>query len=178
MAKTELIIVRVDLATKERLSQAAARLGKSLTTFLLEAADKAARKAEAMPAPMLFKPKGKGACPTYFVGCCNEAAQGGAGGYFQAGYTLATHIGAAMPYELDEDEEAAELEQLSELLLPADPEQGGLRKIRRELRDDGALLAWLEKNVPRCLALIPARRRKQFVAGFYAAADDDAIDWD
>jgi hypothetical protein len=46
-----------------------------------------------------------------------------------------------------------------------------------ELRDDKAVWRWYCKYLPRCMALVPARRRSQFVAGVYGAAEVDLIDW-
>ena len=34
-------------------------------------------------------------------------------------------------------------------------------------RDDAAVIVWLVRRFPRCLAMVPTRRRTGFVAGFY-----------
>src|SRR5262245_15604293 len=106
MTKSSTIILRVTPALKERIAAAAGRQGKSLTTFLLEAAERAAEKVESLPtAPQ--RPSGRGACPTWFVARCWEAAQG-PGGYATAGYALAGALPGLQLWELpDEDWVAA-----------------------------------------------------------------------
>jgi len=159
MAKTELIIVRVDPETKSRIEAAARLTGKSITTFILEAAEKAARKAEAMPtAAMQTKPKGRGACPTFFLAFCTGARQGGESGYFGAGHELMRHVASLGDDELGEAEWDARLDQLEELLTQED--------------DDG-ILQWFEQELPRCMKLVPARRRGQFLKGVYAMFEED-----
>jgi hypothetical protein len=35
---------------------------------------------------------------------------------------------------------------------------------------DRAVLSWFDRNLHRCITLVPSRRRKQFLAGVYEAA--------
>jgi hypothetical protein len=155
-------------ALKARIANAAGSQGKSLTTFLLEAAERAAAKVESRPtAPK--KPGGRGACPTWFVARCWEAAQGGTGGYAAAGHALAAALPAEHPWELSDEQWAAALDSLGELI------GIGRRRLVRLERDDAAVWAWLEEYVPRCAALIPRRRRQAFLAGLYRAAEDETI---
>jgi hypothetical protein len=160
MAKTETIIVRVDAAVKGRIEAAARRSGKSITTFILEAAEKAAEKVEAMPtkSAAMMKPKGKGACPTYFLALCMEARQGGESSYADAGHELMRHVASELNHDLELDETQERLDQLRELV---------------QLRDDKSVLAWFARELPRCMKLVPARRRLQFLKGAYEMYDKD-----
>jgi hypothetical protein len=43
-------------------------------------------------------------------------------------------------------------------------------------RDDGGVLGWFDRELPRCMALIPRRRRASFLAGIYEeVAEDDVV---
>lgn len=163
MAKTELIIVRADPETKLRIAAAARRLGRSVTTFMLEAALKAAGKVEAMPtsSPALQKPKGRGACPSYFMALCQEAKRGGANGYWTAGHELARHVAEHADAALDSDDWDGRLDGLQSLI---------------DLQDDEGVLAWFDSELPRCMKLVPARRRQQFLKGVYAMVNEDSGD--
>jgi hypothetical protein len=171
MAKSETIMVRVSAETKARIKAAAHRLGKSVTTFVLEAAEKAAGKVEAMPTT-IEKPKGRGACPTFFVACCHEAARGGTNGYAAAGRTLARRLHDLAPWEMEEDEWEEELRLLEDRLYP--PRDGGLLAIFNP--DDEQVWEWFTRNLPRCTALVPRRRREQFLAGVYEAVEEGDVE--
>jgi hypothetical protein len=45
-----------------------------------------------------------------------------------------------------------------------------------ESGDDGGILAWFDDHYPRCMSLIPGRRRGQFLAGGVQAWEDGEID--
>ena len=120
MSKDEVIIFRVDLALKRRVEDAARRQGKSVTSFLTEAADKAARKVEAMSETMSVKPRGEGACPSYFVSLCHEATSGGKSGYQRAGHELTRHIADEMDWELADEERNARMSELRNLISERD----------------------------------------------------------
>jgi len=179
VGKSKTICFRVSAEEKERIEDAARRKGQSVTTFLQKAAEAAVRKVEAMPAT---KPRQFGGVPTYFRACCWEASQGGATGYKRPAYELARHLAHEQPYEMGDDEWSAELQELADLLMPEAPDRpttpGGLSMIAYELRDDEAVWAWFEEHYPRCMKLIPRRRRKQFVEGVYECADNDDIGLD
>jgi hypothetical protein len=154
VAKTGVIIFRVDPETKGRIEAAARRSGKSITSFILEAAERAARKAEAMPAPtFVTKPRGRGACPTYFLALCEQATLGGENGYYRAGHELMRHVKEAVSWEVDESERDAKLKELGRLM---------------DAQSDEAILAWFDREVPRCMQLVPRRRRASFLRGVYA----------
>src|SRR6476660_8674668 len=92
MAKTASIIMRVDPAVKQRIEEAATRSGKTLTTFLLEAAMEAVQKAATEPDhthPTTAKYQG---IPKYFALHRMEAQNGGDRGYDWPAYHLAIHV--------------------------------------------------------------------------------------
>jgi hypothetical protein len=168
MARSEFLILRVDTLLKERIATAASRLGQNVSTFVLQATEKAVAKVEAMPAPSA-KPAGKGACPTWFAARCSEAVRGGAGGYGAAGLALARGLAALAPWEQSTDEWAEALADLGELLHVAAAAR------TRPRPDPEAVWAWLARYLPRCAALIPRRRRNQFIEGIVNAVYDGTI---
>jgi hypothetical protein len=44
-----------------------------------------------------------------------------------------------------------------------------------DARDDEAVLGWFDCHYPKCMALVPPRRREQFLAGVYRAHDEERI---
>jgi hypothetical protein len=169
--KTKPICFRTDPETRARIEDAARRRGKSLTTFILDATLDAAKKAEAAPALADRQFRG---VPSYFKACCWEASRGGQRGYKTPAYELCRHLAASQPYGLEDDEWEAELQELAGLLAP--PWPGNPDMIAFHLRDDGAVWAWFERHFPKCMELVPRRRRGQFVAGVYEAYDDEIIE--
>jgi hypothetical protein len=170
--KTENIILRVDRETKAWIEAAANDRGQNITTFLLEAAAKAAGREIPMSVASL-KPKGKGPCPTWFLARCYEARHGGTDGYFWAGYQLAKALPGVWPHELEEDQWYAEVEKLIELLPPPSRRMD----VPQLPRDPDAAWHWFEEHLPRCAALVPARRRDRFLLGASKAAVDGEIEF-
>lgn len=168
MAKSETIIVRVDRATKDRIAAAAGRLGKSLTTFILEAAVGAANRVEAARTRK-EQSKGKWACPDWFATACREAGHGGTGGYALAGLKLARALPLLVPRGVGEEEWYRQLDALADLL------HVGHEPGTRPEPDGRAVWEWFNDHLPRCAALVPARRRRQFLAGVYASVKDGTI---
>jgi hypothetical protein len=150
-------MLRVDPETKARLEEAARRQGLSLTSFLLQAAEHAAGRVKPMSTGVM-KPRGRGACPTFFVAQCHEARRGGGLGYRDAGWTLLRSIAGLCDYHVEEEEWARRLDELAALL---------------DAGDEGGVWEWLQREVPRCMALVPARRRGQFLAGVFQAYEED-----
>jgi hypothetical protein len=107
------------------------------------------------------KPKGYGACPSHFRATCQRASRGGSSGYDEAGYQLMAGLGSLAPYDVEREDWGRQLQELENLLLPT--EAGGTMVPP----DDGAVLAWFDRRVPRCMALIPPRRRGTFLEGVY-----------
>lgn len=100
---------------------------------------------------------GSGACPTFFRALCRNATDGTTGEYQNVGYSFIGAV-ASMLAEDGEDQADAKLGQLSDLVWA---------------RDDDGTLAWFDREFPRCMALIPTRRRHQFLAGVYKRAIDE-----
>jgi hypothetical protein len=162
MAKSELIVIRVDPELKRRFEEAAEGMGLTLTSFLIRAAQAAAEVAEkkrakarlaSRPAPR----KTSGACPTFFKATCWEASRGGGHGYDWAGRKL---IGcAASLIAADTTEELFEkFEELKGLIWD---------------RNHDGVLDWFDRELPRCMELIPRRRRASFLAGVYTEVEEN-----
>lgn len=92
-------------------------------------------------------------CPTFFRACIQEARSGGFGGFEHPGY----HLGLHVDQQLDDDEPREELESLCNRFLE---DQLGEEDLRRDV------LGWLARELPRCIELVPRRRRWRFVDGF------------
>ncbi len=80
----------------------------------------------------IAKPKGYGACPTFFFASCRTAAVGGTNSYANAGYTLAMHLSSLSPYDVEEQDWEKYVNELVELV---------------SNEDDVAVLAWLKRWV-------------------------------
>lgn len=156
MAKDRTIILRVSADTKSRIETAAQSRGLSVSAFVLGAAVRAAEMAKPIVATA---GRGRsGACPTFFRALILTAQEGGAGGgYNTAAYELTRHLADLIEHEGSEDGNA----KLAELT--------GLVK----RRDVGGVLDWFERELPRCLALVPERRYPRFVEGVYQRIEDD-----
>jgi hypothetical protein len=98
--------------------------------------------------------------PSFFRYCCQEASAGGARGYKQAGWALAQNLYRLIPDELDRADWLEQLDDLETLL-----------KDERHAEVE----TWLAERFPRCLALVPKRRRTGFFKGFREALEDS---WD
>lgn len=101
-----------------------------------------------------------GGIPNFFRAACHTAAQGGSSGYASAGWHLANSLGTQLPYDLDEDEWAEEIE--------------GLQTFAAE--DDGrAIWDWFVAHFPKAMTLVPAQRRDRFVEGVRRAWEEGRI---
>ncbi len=103
-----------------------------------------------------------GVCPDVFRRRCREARRGGKGrGYRLAGYTLAGLIPGLIESESAEAH-ANKLGELSRFIWrwSEGPDAG-------PVPDDDGVLAWFERELPRCLALVPKGSRRQFLRGVY-----------
>jgi hypothetical protein len=103
--------------------------------------------------------KTSGACPAFFKMTCAEARRGGGHGYVWAGRKL---LGcAAGLIAADTDEDLTEIyEELTGLI--------------RAHNDDG-VLDWFDRQLPRCMELIPRRRRASFLAGVYTEVEEFGV---
>jgi hypothetical protein len=107
-----------------------------------------------------------GACPTFFRRLCRTASMGDDGGYASAGYSLVRAVARL----LDEhgDDRDALLEQLQAAISPP----FGISEFTKP-PDDDSVLAWFDRELPRCMALIPRARRASFLRGVYRAVLDE-----
>ena len=123
---------------------------------MLDAAQKEAKRVERQ------NPKVHHGVPTYFRACCVEARNGGEWGYANAGYHLASALYSQMPYDgVDDDEWGTEVDTLLELLADGD--------------GDG-VWQWFGKHYPKCMKLVPSRRKERFVKGVLLAHEEGRID--
>ena len=152
MSKKKSIIIRVDTTTKQQIEDAARRRGQSLSRFVIGAALVAARKQGKVVTSHTASFKG---VPRFFAAVCQEATYGGASGYFAAGYELLRHAVELTEGEND-FEKHAKLDELAEYV--------------RE-KDGSEVFGWYETHFPKCAAMIPVRRRQQFVDGVLDAFD-------
>jgi hypothetical protein len=100
--------------------------------------------------------------PSFFRACCLDVKCGRVpAGYEHPARELVRHLADLVPHQVDAEEWSPCLRRLA--LLVAD-------------RDDQGVLDWFLRHYPRCLALIPKRRRPNFLAGVYAAAEEFGIE--
>lgn len=159
MVKKEVIVMRVDVETKKRIETAASTKGQSVTTFVLEAATKAAKRVEDRP-PTKGRFRG---VPNYFRYGCMEASRGGSMGYETPAWHLAIHVGGIfgeIPYDVEPEEWETEVDRLRDSLGDEDEE---------------AVWEWFGEHYPKCMALVPKRRWRQFVKGVFMAFEEDRV---
>ena len=92
--------------------------------------------------------------PSFFRCACQEACTGGTHGYKWAGWALAQNVHRLIPDGITGDEWREQLDDIETLL-------------REERHEEVA--TWLADCFPRCLALVPIRRRAAFFEGFRKA---------
>jgi hypothetical protein len=165
MPKDEIIIIRIDGETKGRLEQAARSRGLTLSSFLLRAGERAARApgpgtagaGDSAPGRGRVRKSAGGACPTFFRALCQEARRGGDQGYAAAGHELTRNLTRLVDGDTP-DEVARKMAEL-------------VGRIRT--RDDPGVIDWFSRELPRCMALVPRRRRSTFLRGVYRMVDED-----
>jgi hypothetical protein len=91
-----------------------------------------------------------GPCPTFFQALCLTAIQGGTSSYEWAGYGLVRALGGICPDEMDFEEWEVQLIELNTLTTEGSDEE---------------VLAWFDRWLPRCMSLVPRRRRGSFLNG-------------
>ncbi len=163
MTKESLMTLRVDEDLKRRIADAARYVGKSITDFALEATMLSVQQVESSPArPRTRKgPKPTyGAFPAYFKIRCQTARTGGANGYEDAGYMLAHGLDSEDPYELTSQQWRDELAKLRDLINAEDTNK--------------QILAWFQRHLPRCVAIVPPRRRTRFIDGVRRAFGEES----
>lgn len=95
--------------------------------------------------------------PSWFRGRCAEAQAGGTNSYTGAGYHLSMHLANEAPYGLDEEQWAAQMEHVGRMLVANSADE---------------VWCWLRERLPRFVALVPSRRKDQFLRGFWQAYED------
>lgn len=91
-----------------------------------------------------------GGVPSFFRHCCRAASSGGKSSYTDAGRELARHIDTLVPDDCHEDDWQNEVELLETLAQDHNEEE---------------VWSWFQARFPRCMKLVPERRRDAFVAG-------------
>ena len=99
--------------------------------------------------------------PTFFRACCATAASGGENGYASPGWHLANALGSQIPHDVELDDWVTEVETLQELIAA---------------EDDEGVWKWFKQHYPKCMALVPTRRREQFIDGVRRAQDEGRIE--
>jgi hypothetical protein len=150
------LVLRISIEQKAEIQSGANALGQSLTTFVIDAALKQARRVAKRPPTRGVH----GGVPTWFRATCYEAANGGATSYETAGRKLASAVGAEVPHNVDLDDWVAEVAVLIDLLAG---------------KDERGAWEWFQQHYPKFMALVPARRREQFIAGVLRAYLEDCI---
>jgi hypothetical protein len=98
--------------------------------------------------------------PKYFAIHCAQARQGGANGYETAAYHLAIHVYTEHPLTGTWAEWQDECARLRDLCGAG---------------DDEGVWDWFRAHFPRCMELVPARRKGQFLKGVYQAYQEERI---
>ncbi len=93
--------------------------------------------------------------PSFYRACCREASFGGSSGYDRAGYQLSRTVFYLCPISIEDADWRALVERELEPLV--------------EERSSQRILEWLTMRFPRCMQLVPKRRRELFLKGFYSA---------
>lgn len=97
-----------------------------------------------------------GACPTFFRGCVARARASRAG-YSDPGYHLAIH---------------------ARDLVDGHVADGVIDELDRALEAPNAaeqIWQWLRRSLPRCMALVPSRRKPTFLRGIAAAIEEGRV---
>jgi hypothetical protein len=153
--KEATIVLRMSAELKATMTAAAERLGMSLSTFLTDTGLKRALQLQQANAS-----GAQGVVPASFRVLCDEAGRGTANGYATPGWHLAALLGAQRAAGTDDETWSRQVDALKALLAN---------------RDDEAVWAWFQQHYSHCMALVPARRREQFLYGVHQAYDQDLI---
>ncbi|MBA3707219.1 MAG: hypothetical protein H0W83_00190 [Planctomycetes bacterium] len=107
--------------------------------------------------------------PSFMLGCCHEAAQGGKLGYEHVGWHLAKHLERLVPYEAEYDEWSQIIDDLDHVLIPYldDSEPGP--HVPGPMAE---VMGGLVQHYPKVMALVPRRRWPSFYQGFFQARLD------
>ena len=92
--------------------------------------------------------------PSFFRACCKDATLGGNLGYEHAGRELCRHLYELVPFELESDDWNEEVERLRPIVESANREE---------------VLRWFIERFPKCIAIVPTRRRDSFLRGVFVS---------
>lgn len=95
--------------------------------------------------------------PSFFRACCHDATRGGKWSYEHPGREFGTALERLEPDHVEFDEWAGELDRVGELLFAY-----RFAEVER----------WLLLHYPRCMSLVPRRRRGNFMLGMREAVCD------
>jgi hypothetical protein len=161
MVRDKSLVIRIEEHVKKEIEEAARIQGVTISTFVVDAAKAAAAKEIAKkPAQPATRFRG---VPKFFLAGAQEASRGGTGGYA----SLARRFTRTLPGEVPDDIdwkawEETELPSLREAI---------------DAEDDAAIWSWFVRHYPKCMELVPARRKSQFLEGVYQADDEDPLDF-
>lgn len=151
MRKSETLMIRIDPDLKRRSESAARRAGRTLSAFVLHAIERETHHVEKREQRVVEStPKSFSGVPTFFRAACATAQSGGEFGYDNAGFALAGALESLVPYDAEGGEWDDALEELRESARAEDYE---------------AVIAWFKNSMPKCLELVPSRRRERFAEG-------------
>ena len=153
--KETTIVLRMSAELKATITAAAEQLGVPLGTFITDTALKRALQLQRARAAAVEEAQ----VPADFRTLCKQAVKG-ANGYATPGWHLATLVGIQRAAGMDDETWARQVDALKALLAN---------------RDDEAAWAWFQLHFPRCMALVPPRRREQFIYGVREAYEQDLI---
>jgi hypothetical protein len=96
--------------------------------------------------------------------------------YEEPGYHLARAL-AGLIESADDEERAAKLDEFVELLCPQG--QTRVRSFAGFIASSGAerAIAWLKRELPRCMALVPARLRVTFLREMYRCVVEERYEF-
>jgi hypothetical protein len=151
--KDATIVLRMSAELKATIAAGAGQLGVPLTTFIIDAALKRALQLQQDSASALER------ALTDFRRLCSEAVRG-SDGYATPGTLLAARVGTQRGPGMDDEAWSRQVDALKALLAN---------------RDDEATWAWFQQFYPDCMALVPLRRRAQFLYGVRRAYEQDLI---
>ena len=156
-----MLSIRIDPDLKSRIEEAAARKRKTVSAFVLEAAEQAALKALRLP----VEPTQREHAPAFIRATCLTAKRGGARGYWAAGFELARHAEDLQPDFIEDHAQwEALVDRFSDLLSAGSNSRG--TKVR-------PIILWMREYLPGSMKLIPARRHGQAALGAITCFDED-----
>ena len=151
MVKDDTILIRIEADAKERFTAAASSRGESLTAFILKACISRAKSTEKSTMVKTMARASFGGVPSYFRGLCFTASQGGEFGYDVVGQRFAQNLPGMVPYDVEDEAWAEQVQELESMI--------------NEDGDPESVVDWFEEYFPKCMDLVPPRRRERFAIG-------------